>query len=745
MAYPNTHRFFATLYVLLMGWVWLDPVHALTDTKDIWLFWCFLALFGVSRWLYPLAWLPPISTGMGLVGLLYVYYFRAWDFWSTDWLKAWGAELADSLPHLMMRDWLGMSPLARTFCFFLLLWVCCAVLWHYVFWKGRVFWFIVLSAVYLSVLDTFTPYDGRRSLTLTVVAGLAMLLWLRSFHVLPWEAGRFRVKWLAGGLALIVFVTSVAYAAPKPGPVWPDPIPWLVHGGATGPDNGTLRKVGYGHDDSRLGGAFIEDNTAVMQVRTTAPAYWRGESKDVYTGKGWLNSAVDRRSDRLLAVGEEVPADYVRLFNPAAVDVLPVWQHVQWMGDGLPQGRFRYPLFHQGMLTKVEQADVHMLVWGQEARGIYALQQPVTTALVQSVLPLVDEEQLRQTGQDYPADIRRRYLQLPAIPERVRQLAHELTADADHPYDKAKAIEAYLRSEEFAYDTRNVTIPEEDEDFVDQFLFESKRGYCDYFSTAMVVLLRSVGIPARWVKGFTAGELVQKTSPTDDEAWPFRDVPYYEGTIRQRHAHSWVEVYFSGIGWLPFEPTKGFALPSVAMAEDAGETEDDAEAPAEEAAPEEALDDVSETPEEERLPWLSSFERRAFSGWWAIVAAGLALMALVGWMCRDMVWFWWRLRRWWRPKVTPDVFMAGYRRLLRALERTMSREPTETLRDYLRRIGMDDALSEPTYWYEVLRYGSNEQKNINRVGQRGQWDEQLQRLYTVYRQWFQHRFSRTFF
>ena len=303
------------------------------------------------------------------------------------------------------------------------------------------------------------------------------------------------------------------------------------------------------------------------------------------------------------------------------------------MGDGLPQGRFRYPLFHQGMLTKVEQADVHMLVWGQEARGIYALQQPVTTALVQSVLPLVDEEQLRQTGQDYPADIRRRYLQLPAIPERVRQLAHELTADADHPYDKAKAIEAYLRSEEFAYDTRNVTIPEEDEDFVDQFLFESKRGYCDYFSTAMVVLLRSVGIPARWVKGFTAGELVQKTSPTDDEAWPFRDVPYYEGTIRQRHAHSWVEVYFSGIGWLPFEPTKGFALPSVAMAEDAGETEDDAEAPAEEAAPEEALDDVSETPEEERLPWLSSFERRAFSGWWAIVAAGLALMALVGWMC----------------------------------------------------------------------------------------------------------------
>ncbi len=68
-------------------------------------------------------------------------------------------------------------------------------------------------------------------------------------------------------------------------------------------------------------------------------------------------------------------------------------------------------------------------------------------------------------------------------------------------FDKVKAVEEYLGSNEFTYETENVTIPKNDEDYVDQFLFETKMGYCDNFSSAMVVLLRSAGIPARWVKG----------------------------------------------------------------------------------------------------------------------------------------------------------------------------------------------------------------------------------------------------
>ncbi|MBM9834622.1 transglutaminase domain-containing protein, partial [Enterococcus faecalis] len=79
-------------------------------------------------------------------------------------------------------------------------------------------------------------------------------------------------------------------------------------------------------------------------------------------------------------------------------------------------------------------------------------------------------------------------------------------------------------------------------DYVDQFLFESQVGYCDNFSTAMVVLLRSLEIPARWAKGFSPG------SPATENG-----ITTY--TVRNLNAHSWVEVYFDGYGWVPFEPT----------------------------------------------------------------------------------------------------------------------------------------------------------------------------------------------
>ena len=88
-----------------------------------------------------------------------------------------------------------------------------------------------------------------------------------------------------------------------------------------------------------------------------------------------------------------------------------------------------------------------------------------------------------------------------------------------------------------------------DQDYVAHFLFTSQVGYCDNFSSAMTVLLRAAGIPARWAKGFAPGEV------TDTSA----DQQVY--TIRNQDAHSWVEVYFAGYGWLPFEPTPSFTQP----------------------------------------------------------------------------------------------------------------------------------------------------------------------------------------
>src|SRR5699024_6341380 len=157
------------------------------------------------------------------------------------------------------------------------------------------------------------------------------------------------------------------------------------------------------------------------------------------------------------------------------------------------------------------------------------------------------------------------YTQLPeSLPSRVDELAEEITADYDNRYDKSRAIEQYFGRNGFVYQISNVPVPEEEQDYVDQFLFDSKAGYCDNYSTSMVVMLRTLDIPARWAKGFTSGEkMTEQANGTD----------VYE--VTNANAHCWVEVYFPDIGWVPFEPTQGFSnLSDCHVTEDTGEQED---------------------------------------------------------------------------------------------------------------------------------------------------------------------------
>jgi hypothetical protein len=130
-----------------------------------------------------------------------------------------------------------------------------------------------------------------------------------------------------------------------------------------------------------------------------------------------------------------------------------------------------------------------------------------------------------------------RYGQLPDVPARVHALAKGLAPPSLTPLDRARAIEAHLR--DLRYELR-VPPPPADRDGVDFFLFDSGVGYCDYFATAMAVLLRSAGVPARVASGYAVGE-----QDTVTGAWLVRDL----------NAHSWVEVFFPRYGWVEFEPS----------------------------------------------------------------------------------------------------------------------------------------------------------------------------------------------
>jgi hypothetical protein len=146
--------------------------------------------------------------------------------------------------------------------------------------------------------------------------------------------------------------------------------------------------------------------------------------------------------------------------------------------------------------------------------------------------------QLRQAGTAYPEWVQERYLQLPArLPERVHELSEELTRSASTPFEAAEAIQSHLRR--ITYD-QSISAPPPGVDVVDWFLFVNRRGYCDYYATAMVVLCRSSGIPARIAQGYTPGEV-------DSQSGAF--------TVRQLDAHAWPEVFFPGYGWIAFEPT----------------------------------------------------------------------------------------------------------------------------------------------------------------------------------------------
>jgi transglutaminase-like putative cysteine protease len=137
------------------------------------------------------------------------------------------------------------------------------------------------------------------------------------------------------------------------------------------------------------------------------------------------------------------------------------------------------------------------------------------------------------------------YLQLPqTLPQRVKDLATSLVAGSKTDYDKARAIEKYL-SKNYPYNLDVRSTPR-NRDFVDYFLFDLKQGYCSYYASAMAVLARCAGLPARYVEGY-----MLPPEPTKESLTTY--------IVTNMQAHAWVEIYFEGYGWLPFEPTSPFS------------------------------------------------------------------------------------------------------------------------------------------------------------------------------------------
>jgi hypothetical protein len=226
---------------------------------------------------------------------------------------------------------------------------------------------------------------------------------------------------------------------------------------------------------------------------------------------------------------------------------------------------------------------------------------------ITSVVSNATADDLRTAGTAYPVEISSRYLQLPAVTDRVTALSKQLAAGKNNPYDIASTIETYLRTN-MKYN-ENVGTPPKGEDAVDWFLFDTKQGYCTFYASSMIEMLRVNNIPARLAVGFYPAKF-----DSGSNGYLYRDL----------NAHAWVEAYFPQYGWVPFEPT-------------AARTEIDRQAPA---APVAGTTNVSSsdggtTPQDLREQFLA--ENSPAGGGSGGVVVQKSSIGYFGWAVRAMI------------------------------------------------------------------------------------------------------------
>ncbi len=255
--------------------------------------------------------------------------------------------------------------------------------------------------------------------------------------------------------------------------------------------------------------------------------YWRSVSYDVYTRHGWtmssFNIAAYKGGEPVHPIDETTPTQQT------------LRQHIRRLVPG------DLAVYHTGNLITTDQDfEVSRRAATQSDFDLLGASIDAIEYSVDSLVRETNPEDLRQAGRDYPAWVTDHYLRLPEeLPNRVTNLAIEITAGKANPYDQTAAIEAYLH--QYPY-TLDIEEPPPNRDVVDYFLYDLQQGFCDYYATSMVVMARSVGIPSRFVTGYSSGSY----NPEEGKY-----------IITGEDAHAWVEVYFPGYGWVEFEPTAG--------------------------------------------------------------------------------------------------------------------------------------------------------------------------------------------
>ncbi|MBO0474918.1 transglutaminase domain-containing protein [Enterococcus ureasiticus] len=465
--------------------------------------------------------------------------------------------------------------------------------------------------------------------------------------------------------------------------------------GSNGPS-----KAGFSDNDDQLGGPMSDDQLILFTAKQTSEHYWRVETKNYFTGKGWKNTseAVSVSNEPLLTIST----------NPEYQDTTDIETTItlsfNYQKEYLPYpyGRVSVPLSEIGQTEQLK-----------DKQRINLLAAPDTIKLAWQK-PSFTPEVLKQVPYQVSQDVQMTQVPM-TTPKRVRELALSLTENQETLYGKVKTIEHYLKEEgDYRYSKTDTPFTPQNEDYVDYFLFESKVGYCDNFSSSMIILLRSIGISSRWAKGFAPGEILSSSNSE-----------YQEYTIRNSDAHSWPEVYFEGYGWIPFEPTPSFtnnvSQPTVTSNTTPESTTTNSSA--ETSTPTETNETTEITSNSTESSTKEHAQDSALTKWVPVLRniVLVLLIVLLGICSFFLKKYFFLLRFGLYLKVYPHKFSNAYTILLRKAEHILSRQADEPLIIYAKRFErtysqLHGSFIQLTELYEQTLYGGVKPKVADYAG-----------------------------
>lgn len=667
---------FLYLLAFILLYEWLILITVLTETGYLSVF---LAFIGISFLLYLLNVKWMLSIPLKLLYILWaiqIIYFDKLTI-SLEALSFVVNSMVLDLRGVLTGEFGEISNISRTIGFFLFIWMLVYLIRYWIEVKQRIFLFYFTTIALVATADTFSVYSAENSIFILMIVGLLLLGLLMALRLTirfsrPFSMRKV-IRIMTPLVLLLVISGSLISFSPKLSPVWADPVPFLksvVDESTAG--SPTVSKSGYDPNDAQLGGPFIEDDSLVFEALVLNRQYWKVETKDTYTSKGWIQSAEDS-SPTEIELGQKISSDMT-----LTTDLLTAQLSLT--------EEFPFIIYPYGVQSIDSPHDVTL--YYDQLMDKYNTEKngnpfPLSVYQMDFRENSFSLKQLRDTSMEELADSLdfEEYLQLPdSLPERVSTLAHSITESSDSVYEKAKDIEQYFSRDGFVYERTDVAIPTGEEDYVDQFLFDTKKGYCDNFSSSMVVMLRTLGIPARWVKGFAPGEQIRNAEGEQ----------IYR--VSNNEAHSWVEAYMPDVGWLPFEPTVGF--------DGVGNIDYDLESsmddPEVEEVPKEEQDEFEkEEDEKEEVNQLTP-EKKTFSlNRWFEDSIGWLMWGLgIGVGISVILYF---TRKKWFPKLLLyryrvkdsnwETFSTQYHQLLKRLNRIgIKRAANETLMTYASRV-----------------------------------------------------------